>query len=195
MLCARRVLAKLNLADTYEGVVDPTGELELTEEKDDAPRPFKCFLDVGLRRTTTGSRVFAVMKGASDGGLFIPHSENRFPGYDAEAKSLDAEVLRKYIYGGHVADYMRELEEEDGDRFKRQFGRFIEKKVTADDLETMYKSAHQKIRADPSFTATVKKAPKEGEKRKLYKKQRMNAKQRRDRIRQKMESFQAKLNA
>jgi len=195
LLCARRVLAKLGLADTYEGVTEPNGELQLTEPADDAPRPFKCFLDVGLRRTTTGSRVFAAMKGASDGGLFIPHSENRFPGYDTEAKSLDAETLRKYIYGGHVADYMRELEEEDNERFKRQFGRFVAAEVGADDLEDMYKAAHESIRKSPAAKPTTKKVSKEGEKQKVYKKQRMNAKQRRDRIRQKKESFERKLNA
>ena len=31
-------------------------------------------------------------------------------GYDPEGKKLDAEVLRKYIYGGHVAEYMTELQ-------------------------------------------------------------------------------------
>ena len=40
------------------------------------------------------------MKGASDGGIFIPHSENRFPGFDPEAKELDAETLQRYISGG-----------------------------------------------------------------------------------------------
>jgi len=34
------------------------------------------------------------MKGASDGGIFIPHSEGRFPGFDPEAKELDAETLQ-----------------------------------------------------------------------------------------------------
>jgi large subunit ribosomal protein L5e len=29
----------------------------------------------------TGSKVFAVMKGASDGGLYVPHSPSRFPGF------------------------------------------------------------------------------------------------------------------
>ena len=56
------------------------------------------------------------MKGASDGGLFIPHSEKRFPGYDSESKELNAEVLKKYIFGGHVAEYMESLEEEDEER-------------------------------------------------------------------------------
>lgn len=195
LLCARRALAKLGLADTYEGVCEPSGELELTEAKPDAPRPFKCFLDVGLKRTTTGSRVFAAMKGASDGGLFIPHSENRFPGYDVESKSLDAETLRSYIYGGHVADYMRSLQEEDEDAYNRQFSRFVAEGVCADDLEEMYKSAHAKIRADPSFVATTKKAPAPGEKRKQYQRRPMNAKQRKDRIKQKKEAFERKLAA
>jgi large subunit ribosomal protein L5e len=118
LLCARRALTKLGLADKYEGVAEPDGTLNMTEALDDedAPRPFKCYLDVGLKRTSTGHRVFGAMKGASDGGIFIPHSEKRFPGYDAESKQLDSEVLKKYIFGGHVAEYMESLEEEDDER-------------------------------------------------------------------------------
>jgi large subunit ribosomal protein L5e len=118
LLVARRALTKLGLADKYEGVADPDGTLALTEalDEEDAPRPFKCYLDVGLKRTSTGSRVFGALKGASDGGIFIPHSNKRFPGYDAESKELDAETLKKYIFGGHVAEYMESLEEEDDER-------------------------------------------------------------------------------
>ncbi|CAF4410778.1 unnamed protein product, partial [Rotaria magnacalcarata] len=36
-------------------------------------RPFRCYLDVGLARTTTGAKVFGALKGAVDGGLDIPH--------------------------------------------------------------------------------------------------------------------------
>ena len=46
-------------------------------------------------------------QGALDGGLDIPHSEKRFPGFSKEEKSLNAETHRKYILGGHIADYMR----------------------------------------------------------------------------------------
>lgn len=42
-----------------------------------------------------------------DGGLDIPHSDKRFAGFKKDEKQLDAEIHRKYIYGGHVADYMR----------------------------------------------------------------------------------------
>jgi len=30
-------------------------------------------LDVGLKRTTTGAKIFGALKGAVDGGLNIPH--------------------------------------------------------------------------------------------------------------------------
>lgn len=46
------------------------------------------------------------MQGALDGGLDIPHSDKRFAGFSKDSKQLDAEVHRKYIYGGHVAAYM-----------------------------------------------------------------------------------------
>ena len=48
-----------------------------------------------------------LMQGALDGGLDIPHGEKRFTGFNKNDKQLDAEVHRKYIYGGHVAEYMR----------------------------------------------------------------------------------------
>ncbi|PRQ28098.1 putative EH domain-containing protein [Rosa chinensis] len=47
------------------------------------------------------------IQGALDGGLDIPHSNKRFAGFSKDNKQLDAEVHRKYIYGGHVAAYMR----------------------------------------------------------------------------------------
>ena len=87
LLVARRALKKLGLDEKYQGQVEPDGELVHTEPLgDDEPRPFKCYLDVGLKRTSTGSRVFGAMKGASDGGIFVPHNARRFPGYDVESK-------------------------------------------------------------------------------------------------------------
>jgi len=191
LLVARRVLTKLGLNDKYEGVTESDGTLVLTEAAEDAPRPFKAFLDVGLKRTSTGSRVFGAMKGASDGGLFIPHSANRFPGYDAESKELDAETLRSYIYGGHVSDYMSYLQEEDEDKYKTHFAKFIAEGVTADDLEDMYLEAHQAIREDPSFTPTEKNKPAAGDKVKNYRQQRLNNKQRKARVQKKKADFES----
>ena len=64
----------------------------------------------------------------------IPHSTKRFPGYDKEASEFNASVHRDHIFGKHVADYMRHLLEDDEDAYKRQFGAFIKKGVTADDV-------------------------------------------------------------
>jgi large subunit ribosomal protein L5e len=146
-------LKMLDMDDQFIGVEEADGEYKLTEaaegEDGEGRRPFKCFLDVGLNRTSTGARVFGALKGASDGGILIPHNEKRFPGYDQETKELDAEVLRKYIFGGHVAEYMESLADDDEERYKSQFSQYIEGEVEADGLEEMYQEAHKAIREDP----------------------------------------------
>ena len=153
LLVARRALTKLGLADTFTGVEEADGEYTLTEaaegEDGEDRRPFKAVLDVGLARTSTGARVFGVMKGASDGGIFVPHSENRFPGYDIETKELDAETLRKYIFGGHVAEYMETLADDDEERYKSQFQQYLDDDIDAEGLEELYEEAHKAIREDP----------------------------------------------
>ncbi|KAK4201439.1 hypothetical protein QBC40DRAFT_278209 [Triangularia verruculosa] len=153
LLLARRVLKKLGLDEDFAGVEEADGEYTLTEaaETDDGQRrPFKAFLDVGLSRTSTGARVFGVMKGASDGGILVPHSENRFPGFDMESEELDAETLKKYIFGGHVAEYMETLADDDEERYKGQFVKYIEDDIEADALEDLYAEAHKAIREDPN---------------------------------------------
>ena len=162
LLIARRALKKLGIDETFPGVEEADGEYTLTEaaETDDGERrPFKAFLDVGLVRTSTGARVFGAMKGASDGGIFIPHSENRFPGFDMETEELDAETLRKYIYGGHVAEYMETLADDDEERFKSQFQKYTDDDIEADGLEELYQEAHKAIREDP-FKKYESEAPK-----------------------------------
>ncbi|KAM3511390.1 hypothetical protein MY11210_004940 [Beauveria gryllotalpidicola] len=152
LLIARRALKKLGLDEDFVGVEEADGEFTLTEaaETDDGERrPFKAFLDVGLARTSTGARVFGALKGASDGGILVPHSEKRFPGYDIETKELDADVLRNYIYGGHVAEYMETLADDDEERYRSQFAKYIEDDIEAESLEELYADAHKAIREDP----------------------------------------------
>jgi len=192
LLCARRALAKLGLADKYQGVTEPDGTISVTAPLDDedAPRPFKAYLDVGLKRTSTGSRVFGALKGASDGGIHIPHSEKRFPGYDVETKELDAEVLKKYIFGGHVAEYMESLEEEDDERFKKQFSSYLADGVGSEDIEEIYTNAYAAIREDPTFKATEKTKDWKAETLK-FKNPRRTLAQRKEAIQAKIEAFQA----
>jgi large subunit ribosomal protein L5e len=210
LLVARRALTKLGLADKYEGVSEPDGTISMVEALDDedAPRPFKCYLDVGLKRTSTGSRVFGALKGASDGGMFIPHNEKRFPGYDTETKEIDEETLKKYIFGGHVAEYMESLEEEDDERyvirfnlllpiaeemrlsFKKQFATYLADGVGSEDMEEIYTNAYAAIREDPVFKPTEKSKDWKAETLK-YKKTRLTHAQRKANIQERIEAFQA----
>merc|ERR1711890_22837 len=81
LLCARRLLKKYNLDENFVGETEVTAEFEdcfVHNEDDESERSaFKALLDVGLKRTTLGSKIFAAMKGAFDGGLEIPHSEKK----------------------------------------------------------------------------------------------------------------------
>jgi len=192
LLVARRALKKLGLDEKYEGQAEPDGTLVLTQalEEEDAPRPFKAFLDVGLRRTSTGSRIFGALKGASDGGLYVPHSEKRFPGYDAENKTLDAAVLKKYIFGGHVSEYMESLEEEDDERFKKQFARYLEDGIGSEDMEELYTKAYEKIREDPTFKPSDKSKNWKAESLK-HRAVRLTYDQRQQRIQEKIAAFKA----
>ena len=94
--------------------------MHCVENNDGGPGAFRTYLDVGLARTSTGAKVSAALKGAVDGGLDIPHSEKRFPGYDGEAKFFNADVHRAHLKLG----------------------------MTPDSMEGMYTKAHADIRAD-----------------------------------------------
>merc|ERR1711879_527186 len=157
LLLARRVLQKFSLDSVYKGNDNIDGTMYCVEDEDGAPGAFRACLDVGLARTSTRAKVFAALKGAVDGGLDIPHSEKRFPGYDSESKELNADAHREHIFGQHVANYMTSLQEEDEEAYKKHFSRFIKNGVTAASIEEMYKKAHAAIRADPSPKGKVDK--------------------------------------
>merc|ERR1712164_141219 len=162
LLCARRLLTKYGLADSFAGTAEVTAEYEdsyVHGNDEEGPNVFHALLDVGLKRTTLGSKIFAAMKGAFDGGLEIPHNEKKFYGYDPDEKEYDAEANRERILGGHVSSYMESLEEEQPDEYATKFSRFIKNGVTADGMEEMYLNVHKAIRADPEAKITKKKKP------------------------------------
>jgi large subunit ribosomal protein L5e len=162
LLCARRLLKKYGLDEKFEGTEEVTAEFEdcfVIGEDEDGPSAFHALLDVGLKRTTLGSKIFAAMKGAFDGGLEIPHNEKKFYGYDADEKEYDAEANRERILGGHVATYMNSLEEEEPEEFEEKFKKYIEAGWTADEMEDKYLAVHKAIRENPEHVPTEKKKP------------------------------------
>jgi large subunit ribosomal protein L5e len=149
LLLARRVNSKLGL--DYEGVDEVDGEDFNVEADPEGKAPFKALLDVGLRRTTTGARLFGALKGACDGGLDIPHNDRRFPGSECVAGdySTDPDTHKNYIFGGHIKEYMESLMDEDQEAYEKQFSKYIAAEITPDNMEEVYEEAHKAIRADP----------------------------------------------
>jgi large subunit ribosomal protein L5e len=197
LLLARRVNSKFNLP--YDGNTEINGEDFNVEPEEDGKAPFKALLDVGLQRTTTGARVFGALKGACDGGLFIPHGDKRFPGTTTEGKEVKAnpEIHRKYIFGGHVSEYMTKLKEADPEAYNRQFSRFQKEGVSGDDLEKMYTDAHAAIRENPTkkrglkergsfMTREKAKDPKAKYPEKRFGAQAISVQQRKERIKQRL---------
>ena len=162
-LLARKVNLKYGLpyigekdvAEKYYNVVD---ELEEDESK---RRPFQAVLDIGLHRTTTGARVFAALKGICDGGVNVPHNTKRFPGTPkGKEAETDFSVVRKYVFGGHIAEYMNNLANDEPEQFETQFRTAKANGITGDDLEKIYQGVHDKIRAETAESfAAAKRDP------------------------------------
>jgi len=184
LLLARRVLTKIGLDKSYQGVVKADGVYYRVKQGDEEKRsPFKVFLDVGLTRTTTGSRVFGAMKGAVDGGLFVPHKPKRFPGNKTMKNKFDPKTLRKYIYGIHVADYMKHLQAKNPEKYARQFSRYIKAEKGPDDIEKMWTAVHAAIRANPEHVKATRTYP---PKKVSINKRKLNNKERKNNIKQKI---------
>ncbi|XP_077573022.1 60S ribosomal protein L5b [Stigmatopora nigra] len=185
LLLARRLLNKFNLDKVYEGQLDVNGEEFNVESIDGQPGAFTCYLDAGLACTSTGNKVFGALKGAVDGGLSIPHSTKRFPGFDVETKEFNAEIHRKHILGINVSEYMSMLSENDEDAYKKQFSRYIKKGILPETIEETYKKAHAAIRENPVH----EKKPQREVKKKRWNRAKMSLSQRKDRVAQKKASF------
>jgi large subunit ribosomal protein L5e len=153
LLLARRLLTQTGLDKVYAGADKVSGdEYKLPEGERKA---FKAVLDVGLVATTTGNRVFGCLKGACDGGLHVPHSNKRYPGYkrDGEKETYNAKVHRDRIFGAHVQSYMKLLKEspEEG-AYLAQFSKWDAnlKKAGVDTIDKLYTKVHTEIKKNPA---------------------------------------------
>jgi len=158
LLLARRMLKSVGMDQDFKGKEELDGdEYHVEEEETEAERrPFKAILDVGIRNTSVGVRVWGALKGAVDGGLHVPHKIKNFPGYTAPADkggdpTYEAEAHKAKIFGEHVSEYMSSMQEEDPTKYEAHFAKYIEAGHDADGLEEMYVDAHTQIREDPEY--------------------------------------------
>lgn len=192
-------------------------DIKKEAEKKDIGRPFTCFLDLGLARATRGNRVFAAMKGAVDGGLHIPHSESIFPKIkevkqEKGKKKVDqpkvtgtGNPLRDRIFGLHISSFMDTIKnEKDKNKYsKYQFQKWKSclEASKATNIETLYKNIQTQIRSNPNrpdkkktdqVKPTVDKKDKNlftiG-KHTFRRDQKLNNKQRKNRVQQKIQKY------
>jgi len=120
-------------------------------ELDDDCRPFRCYLDIGVRVATRGNKLFGALKGAVDGGLDIPHSEKRFPGFDVESGEYNAEEHVARIVGSQTKLAMEFFKESKGEEaFAKHFKAYVDAGVTAENVEGHFRALFDKIKADPT---------------------------------------------
>jgi len=175
LLLARRLLKQLKLDGLYKGTAKIDGNVfDVSTQVAESRRPFTAVLDIGIRRPTIGNRVFAVLKGATDGGVHIPHSPRKFPGFSKGASKKDAKydanIHKKRIYGCHIDDYMKYLKKDKPDAFKLQFRKWEEslKDAKVATVEALFTKVFDEVRKNPDFTKVKreKKAQKFEDKKK-----------------------------
>ena len=147
LLLARRLLKKVGLDTQYEGNTDAAVDYDAGSDIRDR-RPFKLILDVGLRATTTGSKVFAVLKGAADGGAYVPHSDKRFPGSVEDGKNT---VLRDRILGVHIDNYIKQLKGTERENVQFRLWNETLTKTGVKSVSALYEKIQAEIRKNPDF--------------------------------------------
>jgi len=77
----------------------------------------------------------------------------------------DAEAHKEKIIAGHVCDYMEAMKENDEEKYKRHFSKYLDAGLDGDALEDMLLATHKAIRADPTFKGLARLTKKDGGKR------------------------------
>lgn len=89
-------------------------------------------LDLGSATPIAGSRVYAVLRGAVDAGLEIPHSDKVLPPDER-------------ISGAHIEEYAKSLKSASPDKYKRQFSAYLRNKLDPTAFTTYFNTFKEKV--------------------------------------------------
>ena len=90
------------------------------------------YLDLGLKRPTKGSKIFAVVKGAIDAGLNIPCDSDVIPSHER-------------IMGGDIANYVQVI---DPEKYEKYFSVYLRKGLRPESLPEHFEETKKKIQED-----------------------------------------------
>ncbi|MBT4651331.1 50S ribosomal protein L18 [Candidatus Woesearchaeota archaeon] len=91
----------------------------------------QAILDTGNKSVIKGNKLFAFLKGAVDGGLEIPHSEDLYP---SEEK----------ISGQHIGDYATKIKE-NTEVYQRIFSNYLKNKLDPTKMAEQFKKTKEQL--------------------------------------------------
>ncbi len=92
----------------------------------------EAILDIGLKGPSSGSRIFAALKGALDTGLSIPCSEEVAP---SEERTR----------GEHISAYAKQLAEQDPVLYSRTFSEYLSRNLKPEELSLYLDQTRERI--------------------------------------------------
>ena len=94
----------------------------------------EAIMDTGFFTVLKGSRIFAFLRGALDGGLSIPHGEDKaiFPSDER-------------ISGKHIKDYFAIHSKEPGSRQTQRFTKYLKNNAQPDKIDVKFSEIKHKI--------------------------------------------------
>ena len=126
----------------------------------------EAILDLGLYSTTTGNALFSALKGAVDGGLDVPHSEDALPSEER-------------ISGKHISVYAEKIKAEHPDRYKKLFSAYIREKADPKEMPAAFEETKKKI-IESKGERAKHHAPKAEHKQEEHKKEHESAEHRKE---------------
>lgn len=94
----------------------------------------EAILDIGLRPSTKGSRLYAALKGLTDAGLEVPHSEEILP-------------TTARLGGAHITEYAKSLLSESSDVYKKRFSGYLSKGLKPEELTGHFEQVRGQIQS------------------------------------------------
>ncbi len=92
----------------------------------------EAILDIGLKPSSKGSKLYAALKGLADSGLQIPHSPDNLPSDER-------------LGGQHVASYAKSLLAESGEVYKKRFSGYLSRGLKPEELSSHFQQVKQQI--------------------------------------------------
>jgi len=95
----------------------------------------EAILDIGLKGPTRGSKLFAALKGLSDSGLVVPHSDERLPKMER-------------IGGVHISTYAKKLAGEQ-EVYRKRFSGYLSRGLKPEDLSGHFEQVRKTVLQGP----------------------------------------------